>query len=166
VIVVSDTSPLNYLVLIEAIDVLPRLFHEVCVPEQVITELKQSGTPVAVRQWVEQIPEWVRVRKPVQVDAALRQNRKLDEGEIQAIALASELDAHVLIDERDGYEAARAYGLACTGTLGVLDAAAGQDMLDLKSALVRLTRETNFRCTQPLLDRLLERDAHRKRRAT
>jgi predicted nucleic acid-binding protein len=162
VIVVSDTSPVNYLVMIEAIGVLPQLYHEVYIPRQVIAELEQHGAPAPVRRWVEHLPEWAQVRNPAHIDAGLRQNKKLDEGEIHAIALAQELKAHVLIDERDGYEAARARGLTSTGILGVLDTAAERGFLDLKSALARLAGETNFRYSQPLIDRLLERNAQRR----
>jgi len=44
-IVVSDTSPLNYLVLINEIDLLPKLFGNVIIPEAVLAELSQRGTP-------------------------------------------------------------------------------------------------------------------------
>jgi len=162
VIVVSDTSPLNYLILIEAIDVLSQLYHEVYIPHEVITELEHHGAPAAVCRWVQHLPEWARVRNPAHIDATLLQNRKLDKGEIHAIALAQELKAHVLIDERDAYEAAKARGLTSTGILGVLDAAAERDLLDLKPALARLVSETNFRHSQRLIDRLLERDAQRR----
>jgi predicted nucleic acid-binding protein len=37
-VVVADTSPLNYLVLIEAIDLLPTLYGRVVVPEPVLAE--------------------------------------------------------------------------------------------------------------------------------
>ena len=40
---VSDTSPLNYLVLIEAVEVLPALFGRVVVPPAVIEELQAQG---------------------------------------------------------------------------------------------------------------------------
>jgi predicted nucleic acid-binding protein len=49
VIVVSDTSPLNYLLLIQAIDVLPQLFREVLVPTAVVMELSNSKAPAIVR---------------------------------------------------------------------------------------------------------------------
>lgn len=160
-IVVSDTSPLNYLILVDAIDVLPRLYHEVYVPRQVIAELEHPGAPAAVRRWVQCLPEWAQVRDPTHIDETLRQNRKLDQGEIHAIALAQELKAHLLIDERDAYEAAKARGLASTGILGVLDVAAQCGLLDLKPILARLIGETNFRYSQRLIDRLLERDARR-----
>ena len=51
VIVVSDTTPLNYLLLIDAIDVLPALFEQVYVPPSVIVEMTRLKTPNVVRQW-------------------------------------------------------------------------------------------------------------------
>jgi len=60
-IVVSDTSPLNYLVLVGAIDVLPKLFGEVYVPLAVIQELQHPRTPVPVKQWAQSPPDWLRI---------------------------------------------------------------------------------------------------------
>ena len=51
-IVVSDTTPLNYLVLISAIDVLPKLFDEIFVPSAVLRELNDSRAPAPVRAFV------------------------------------------------------------------------------------------------------------------
>jgi predicted nucleic acid-binding protein len=48
-IIVSDTSPINYLVLIREIELLPKLFGEVVIPQAVLDELKQEGTPEAVK---------------------------------------------------------------------------------------------------------------------
>lgn len=50
-VVVADTSPLNYLILIEATDVLPRLYGSVVVPRQVIAELTATEAPDSVRAW-------------------------------------------------------------------------------------------------------------------
>ena len=44
-IVVSDTTPLNYLVLIDAVDVLPKLFEVVYTPATVLRGC-QSGRPL------------------------------------------------------------------------------------------------------------------------
>lgn len=38
-LVVSDTSPLNYLVLVQAVDVLPVLFSEIFISPTVLDEL-------------------------------------------------------------------------------------------------------------------------------
>ncbi len=49
-IVVSDTSPLNYLVLVDAVYVLPEPYGEVIVPPAVREELHHPRTPDAVRR--------------------------------------------------------------------------------------------------------------------
>jgi predicted nucleic acid-binding protein len=45
VIVVSDTSPIKYLVLIEEIDLLPQLFGRVIIPQAVLDELQKPRNP-------------------------------------------------------------------------------------------------------------------------
>ncbi len=51
-IVVSDTTPLNYLILIGQIDLLPRLYGQVIVPTTVVHELKHLRAPESVRSWM------------------------------------------------------------------------------------------------------------------
>ncbi len=55
-IVVADTSPLNYLVLIGHIDILARIYAEVLVPQTVLDELQDSDAPAEVRAWVSAPP--------------------------------------------------------------------------------------------------------------
>ena len=81
--VVADTSPINYLVLIEEIDILPKMYGRVVIPHTVREELMRASAPHLVRAWVGQPPEWLEVRSPLAVpDAALA---KLDLGERDAI---------------------------------------------------------------------------------
>jgi predicted nucleic acid-binding protein len=63
-IVVADTSPINYLVLIEEIAILEELYSQVTIPHAVHAELVHSATPERVRSWIEQLPSWVEVRTP------------------------------------------------------------------------------------------------------
>ena len=63
-IVVSDTSPLHYLILLEVVDALPNLFGQVHAPPMVIQELKHARAPETVRQWVLSPPEWLRISAP------------------------------------------------------------------------------------------------------
>lgn len=42
-VVVADTSPIIYLVLIESIDLLRRLYRRVVIPEEVLRELSAPG---------------------------------------------------------------------------------------------------------------------------
>ena len=59
--IVSDTTPLNYLVLIEAIDVLPRLYERVLIPPAVRAELSASQAPEPVREWISSNLSWLEV---------------------------------------------------------------------------------------------------------
>jgi predicted nucleic acid-binding protein len=61
-LVVADTGPVNYLVLIEAIDVLPRLFAQILVPAAVYDELSHADAPTPVRAFIAQKPAWLEVR--------------------------------------------------------------------------------------------------------
>ena len=58
---VSDTSPLNYLILIDAAEVLGELFEEVFIPEAVRDELWAAASPEAVRVWLTAPPAWLRL---------------------------------------------------------------------------------------------------------
>jgi predicted nucleic acid-binding protein len=155
--VVSNTSPLNYLLLIDQIELLPQLFGRVVTPHAVIEELLHPGSPVVVRSWAAKPPAWIEVRSAtVHPTPPLA---PLDEGEREAIALALELDTKlVLIDELAARQEAEARGLQVIGTLGILDRAAGHGPFELREALERL-RQTNFRVTEALIQSLLERDA-------
>jgi predicted nucleic acid-binding protein len=149
-IVVSDTSPLNYLILTGYVHLLEALYGRVVIPRAVWDELRQPGAPAPVRQWVEALPAWVEVREASAPDASLH----LDPGEREAITLALELRADlVLLDERRGRREAAGRGLAVTGTLGVLDAAARRGLIELPEALTRL-RQTSFRARPSLLREL------------
>lgn len=61
-IVVSDTSPLNYLIQVDAVHVLPELFREVYVPERVTSELRHPAAPAVVRTWISRPPAWLFIR--------------------------------------------------------------------------------------------------------
>jgi len=96
-VVVSDTTPLNYLILIGSIDVLPRLFNKVLIPPAVLRELSHPLTPAPVAEWARSLPAWVEVKAP-QNDLHLG----IGAGEDEAISLAVELGVAVLMDERVG----------------------------------------------------------------
>jgi predicted nucleic acid-binding protein len=150
-IVVSDTSPINYLVLIELQDLLPELFQRVLIPDAVHRELQSTGAPDPIRRFLAEAPNWLEVRPSPEIDAALPH---LDSGEREVIALALSTKADsVLLDERKGRQAARARGLLVSGTLGVIRRAADQGLITLTDALDRLEK-TNFRATPKLFNSL------------
>src|ERR1700712_523000 len=98
-VVVADTSPINYLIQIECVALLPELYQSIVIPVAVADELRSAGAPAVVRRWITDLPEWVTVRSaPVTESLGLKH---LDKGEIEAISLARDLNADILlIDER------------------------------------------------------------------
>jgi len=159
-IVIADATPLNYLVIIDRADLLPRLFGQVLIPPAVFNELQQPEASERVRDWVANAPSWLQVqplRSPP--DPSLDY---LDAGEREAIALAEELKAdQLLIDEADARREAARRNLPFMGTLGVLRSAARLDLIDLPSDLARL-QQTTFYVDPELIRSLLEEDAARK----
>lgn len=159
-IVVADTSPLRYLVLIEHVDVLPALYGRVIVPAAVIAELAHEHTPEIVRTWLSAPPEWLDVQPSKKLPTT--EPSTLGAGEQAAISLAQELSADaLLIDDRDGRREAERRRLPVLGTLRVLADAAERGLLDLGGAFDRLAR-TNFRADEQLMHRLLAIDAARR----
>jgi predicted nucleic acid-binding protein len=146
-VIVADTSPINYLVLIEHIGILPRLYTRILIPPAVFDELKHPAAPSAVRAWTERHPIWLEILSPKDI-VALPQ---LDLGESQAIALASELGGNVLlIDELAGRQEAMRRGLKVAGTLSVLDDADQAGLVNFDEAIAGL-RKTSFRVSQAVL---------------
>jgi len=152
--VVSNTSPLNYLILIDRQEILPALFGQVLIPEAVWRELRSPAAPQPVKDFLDNWPSWLERRIVSQAPPNLQQ---LDPGEQEAIALAQSLGASlVLLDEKKGRQLAQGLGFVVTGTLGVLDLAARRGLVDLEDALKRLKR-TTFRATPRLLQRVQEK---------
>jgi len=127
---VSNTSPLYYLIAVGKAELLGQLFGEVLVPPGVASELAHPFRPAAVRQWIDLPPTWLRIRSLNQApDAELQ--RDLDLGEREAIQLAIECKADVLImDERKGRAIVQVRGLPLIGALGVLGEAHQRGILD------------------------------------
>jgi predicted nucleic acid-binding protein len=153
-IVVADTSPIDYFILIEEIEILAKMYGKVVIPRAVREELLSPSAPELVRNWTNRPPAWLEVRTPVNApDDSLA---ALDPGERDAILLAGELGAdQLIVDDRQGRIEAEKRGIAVLGTLGVMREAANVGLLDLRIALKRLGT-TTFYISPDVLSRLLE----------
>ena len=158
-IVVADTSPINYLVLLGHIEVLPKIYGEVLIPQSVLDELRDIDAPVEVRAWLSAPPAWLRISSITgQTDTLLD---LLDRGERDAILLAESVKAdRLIIDDLDGRREAVNRKLPVIGTLGVLAEAARRNLLDLSQALAAL-QATNFHVAPALIQLLLANEAKR-----
>jgi predicted nucleic acid-binding protein len=151
-IVVADSSPLVALVNINQIEILPRLFGAVLTPPAVVSELLSSRRPVTVQAFAATPPAWLEIRAPQTVEAI----PGLHSGEQAALALALETKADlILIDETLGRRIAGERHLRVAGTVGVLERAAAQSLLDLRAAFESL-KKTDFWVTPALLDARLK----------
>ena len=129
-IVIADTGPINYLVLICEIEVLPKLYNRILILPSVCGELQHARAPEAVRLWINQPPEWLHVRASSLTPDSHLLKADIEVGERDAILLAQELTAdELLMDDMGG-------------------------LLDFRDVLDRL-RNTNFRIEKGLLDRLI-----------
>ncbi len=159
-LVIADTGPLHYLVLIDAVDVLPQLYGRVMIPAAVRDELTHTNSPAAAKRWIGDLPQWCEIRSAASVPVAAG----LGPGEAEAIALAQEVGADlILLDDRAARAEALRRGLLIAGTIGVLADAANHDLIDLPKAFECLSR-TTFYVDPKLLDGLLAQDSQRKAR--
>ena len=162
-IVASDSSPLNYLILIGQADLLQKLYGHVH-PTGGLTRVATTKHTARCPHWMAQSPAWLKTYQAAIVpDTTLN---RLDPGEREAIALAETLRADaILIDERDGRRVAEQRHLTVIGTLQILDTAAENGLIDLPTVLDQL-QSTTFRVSTRLLKIFLNRDAGRKKRTT
>ena len=158
-IVISDTTPIVSLIKISRIDLLEKLFGEVCIPEAVFRELttntvfENEAEVVQNSPFLKTIP--VKNRKSLEI---LQAASGLDDGESEAIILADELKSDILvIDERKGRKVAQKLGITITGTIGILIQAHDEKIIsteDIKIYLEQL-RNSNIRLSESLIQEAL-----------
>jgi predicted nucleic acid-binding protein len=152
-IVVADTTPLNYLILIDHIGALEVQYGRILIPPAVHEEMLNIEAPGVVRAWAKNPPQWLEILSPSTVQNIWPPN--LDPGETEAIQLAEELRSDwLLIDEVAGRKEARRRGLQTIGTLGILRNAHALGLLDLRDALAKL-RKSGFHMSEALYQELL-----------
>lgn len=155
-IVVSDTSPLSYLSKLERLNLLPRIFGEVMLPPGVLAEWDLDQAADSARELAQQ-SGWLKIVAPENETAVADLQRWIDRGEAEAIVLAQELNADLLLmDDGDGREMAEQRGLKVTGVLGVLLRAKRSGLIPaIRPDLERLLNETNFFCSATLIQSVL-----------
>ena len=158
-IVISDTSIITNLAAIQYLQLLPQLYDRVTIPEAVYCELTEIDPPIPGTLEV-QIAPWLEVRQVLDrsVIEHLQMEVKLDLGESEAIALALELNADLLlIDERRGRAEANRLGVRITGLLGVLVEAKRKNLITaVKPLMDAMIAMSNFRVSSDLYNQILE----------
>jgi predicted nucleic acid-binding protein len=160
--IISDTTPLRYLIEIEKAYILESLFGRVIIPQAVFNDLQRPKTPQPVKEWIVNHPAWLEVR---QADLSLyTPQKRIGAGECEAFALALELQADaVLLDDKGAMVEAKRLGLITIRTFDILERAAKENLLDLPETIEWIKR-TSFRLPPAkIINEILERDQLRKR---
>jgi uncharacterized protein len=153
-IVVSDTSPILSLTLIGRLELLRDIYGSIVIPEAVRQELmvtEHRGTrEVSQADWI--------ISRPIDPDVALKLlQREVDRGEAEAIGLAVQLHAEVLlIDERKARQLAQYLELHVVGLLDVLHEAKQRQLIPMiKPVLDDLLTRARFRLSRKLYQHTL-----------
>ena len=158
-IVISDTSAITNLAAIQYLQLLPQLYNQITIPEAVYRELAEIDPPVPGTLEV-QMASWLEVRQVVNrnVVERLQIEVRLDPGESEAIALALELNADLLlIDERRGRAEANRLGVKITGLLGILVEAKQKKLIvNVKPLMDTLIATSDFRVSSALYSQILD----------
>jgi hypothetical protein len=155
-IVVSDTSALSNLAIVDHLWLLEAIYQTVIIPDAVASELATASNPTisAILQlgWIQTQP-----LSNSQLVDQLQQERGLDAGEANAIALAFELQADdLLIDERLGRQEALRLGLSIVGILGILLVAKQRSLIpQVQPVMDALIDQAGFRISSQLYQRIL-----------
>ena len=155
-IVVSDTSAICYLLLINQIEILQILYKVVAIPQTVADELSASESPPVVKSWIANPPDWLQIHASETVQSL--ELEKLDPGEREAILLAEQLKPDlVILDDKAARRIALSRGLRIIGILGILKDGARSGLVDLETTFEQL-RKVGFWVAPSLLERLLKED--------
>jgi predicted nucleic acid-binding protein len=135
--------------MIDALQHLEKLYGSVLIPKSVANELDSPGKPGSM------LPQFIKI-----IDIASTspiETKKLDQGERDAISLALQLKASlILIDDRNGRTVAKELGLQVIGTLGILaEIAKNNTSFNLVDSLEKLD-STNFRINKHLKQQILQ----------
>lgn len=152
--VVSNTSPLLYLHQLGRLDLLPALYSKVLVPKSVVEELTAGRAAGHDVPNVAALP-WVHVVSSPTL-ALLALATDLGKGESEAIAIAHERGALLILDDALARRHASLIGVTLTGTLGVLLKAKTAGHIPKIEPLVGRLTELGFRLSAQTRDAILK----------
>jgi uncharacterized protein len=155
--IVSNTSPITNLAGVGKLDLLHQLYGTITIPQAVYNEMAGIGKTVPGTLEVQALP-WIATQSVTDLNQVAALQAVLDQGEAEAIALALQLSAELLIiNENPGRAIARQYGINITGVLGVLLEAKRQGLLlVVKPLMDQLINEVEFWISRPVYESVLQ----------
>lgn len=151
--VVSNTTPLISLLKLGRLDVLMELYQEILIPTAVFEEI-EAGKNKSFYRNLSNI-DWVKIIK-IENEDARRYFLDLDKGEAEAIILATEIGADLIImDEKLGRFHAKHADLKVTGTVGVLIKAKREGIINELKPLLFELRAKDVWISEKFIDEIL-----------
>lgn len=157
-IVISDSSVLIGLSSIDQLHLLRELLNdEIFIPGAVWHEVVETGARRPGAKRIESA-DWITVRQVAKTDLLCLLKNELDSGEAEAIALAKEIHAElILLDERAARKIAKSLRLNVLGTVGLLIRARQIGKItSLQDILDQLRDDAQFRISEILYKLALE----------
>ena len=142
-LVVSDSSPLIALARLSHLELLHTLYDEISIPQAVYDEVVQAGED---RQGATAVAEaaWINVQTVQDIIAVNLLRDQLDQGESEAIVLALETEAQLLlIDEARGRRIAQSKGITHIGTVGIIVLAKRKNLIQSGTTVLAQLIESN-----------------------
>jgi uncharacterized protein len=157
-VIVSDTTTISNLFLIDKLWILEKLYNKIAIPTTVFNELKrlEEGKSRNINKLIDN--DWIEVVQVKDSDLVSVLLLTLDKGEAEAIALAKETEADLLIiDELRGRKYAKQLNLAIIGLVGVLILAKQKGLIkSVKEILIELKERSGFWISDKLFDLTIE----------
>ncbi len=132
-IVVSDSTPLIHMAKVECLDMFFSLYKEILVTGEVYREVVEEGLILEkddARVVKEHMGKRIHVKDPISSSRHLVEKYSIHKGEAESIQLALDVNALLLINERDGRNAAKSEGVKVKGTIGILFEALRAGIID------------------------------------
>ena len=151
---VSNSSVIIAFARICRLDLLEKLLRKVVVPETVWEEVAVEGKPGREKIVRSEFIYVARVRNK-RLASLLKEF--VDEGEAEAITLALEVNAGILlIDDRDARDLAKKLGLQVMGTLGVLALAKYRGLIQEAKPIIDELIKSGFWISKKILEKFLK----------
>lgn len=157
-LVVADAGPLIGMARVGRLSVLKSLFGSVLIPQRVFKELKISSDRPGAKAISEGIHSgWIKIGEIKNQSNSSIQRLLVDSGEAEAIQLAAEQNATLLlIDDRKGRKTAKKRGIHIIGTGGVLIVAKKAGLLAEVSPVLKELASIGYRLSPALCERIIE----------
>lgn len=157
-LVISDSSPISNLILVDKIELLHQVVGDVIIPFGVYNEI-QKLHDFNINLTLFDSVDWISVRTVGNIDFVNELRLSLDVGEAEAIALSLEIHADfLLIDERYGQSIASKLNIRTIGLIGILIKAKQRGIIsEVKPVIDDLIRNAGFWIAKKLYAEVLNK---------